>query len=113
MKKIIYIFVLLSICGFAPKKPLHSAVLNVSRETRNVIIKESIGYYVTTDNSIPSSKKLKRKKPKSTQPLFYLANECSTKISQISSDQNFSSYQLFLIRIFFSNEKRGPPYLSI
>lgn len=113
MKRIIYIFALLSICGFAPKKPVHSAILNTSKETRKAILKESSDLYVTNSESIPASKKLKRKKPKSTQPLFYLPTESSKVIPQISNNQNFSSHQLYLIRMFFSNEKRGPPSLSI
>ncbi len=118
MKKIAYIFILLFCLGFKHinAKAEHSYAtqqLSVLNKYENTLKEKfSTSYFNTKDSKVskkPSQTK-KKKRPRGIKtPLYSFPTECVCLIFPNENELIFPCHKFYFFRLFFSNEKRGPP----
>jgi len=122
VKKFVYLFILLSFFGYkhTNAKTGDSFALQQLSELHkyeNTLKEKSSTDYFTIKNS-KISKKLRPSKRKKYQKgivtVHYFCAAENTFLIHLGSNQFiFSSQTFYFLQLFFGNEKRGPPVLSI
>jgi hypothetical protein len=116
LRNFIYIFLLFVALGLTHKIGLiRHAHEFAKRDKEKSNYKEITNFdnintkdYPFSNKSIPNKKK---KKVKGTQPLLCLADEPTAITNVITTEHKNSYKKLYYYQLFFSDKKRGPPYI--